>query len=121
MDGPRTITTGITVQPNEITEELRRPISQELLARDVTRFGVRRQGWHPPQYPHRVHLERFRDRHVHHEERAEASGLGQNPMVAMTIDNEVHPPKILLSRGRAELDFVDGIPDEFLQAPAPTR
>jgi hypothetical protein len=37
-------------------------------------------------------------------------------MVAMTIDTEVHPPKILLIRGRAELDFVDGIPDEYLRA-----
>jgi hypothetical protein len=37
-------------------------------------------------------------------------------MVALTIDTEAHPPKILLIRGRAELDFVDGIPDEYLQA-----
>ena len=36
-------------------------------------------------------------------------------MVALTIDTEVHPPKVLLIRGRAELDFVDGIPDEYLQ------
>jgi hypothetical protein len=37
-------------------------------------------------------------------------------MVALTIDTEAHPPTILLIRGRAELDFVDGIPDEYLQA-----
>ena len=42
--------------------------------------------------------------------------LSEKPMVALTIDTEVHPPKILLIRGRAELDFVDGIPDEYLQA-----
>jgi hypothetical protein len=42
--------------------------------------------------------------------------LRNNPTVALTIDTEVHPPKILLIRGRAELDFVDGIPDEYLQA-----
>jgi len=42
--------------------------------------------------------------------------LGENPMVALTIDTEVHPPKILLIRGWAELDFVDGIPDEYLKA-----
>jgi hypothetical protein len=28
----------------------------------------------------------------------------------------VHPPKILLIRGPAELDFVDGIPDDYLRA-----
>jgi hypothetical protein len=53
---------------------------------------------------------------VHVEERSEAPGLRNNPMVALTIDTEVHPPKILLIRGRAELDFVAGIPDEYLQA-----
>lgn len=37
-------------------------------------------------------------------------------MVALTIDTEAHPPKILLIRGRAELEFVDGIPDEYFQA-----
>ena len=42
--------------------------------------------------------------------------LRDNPTVALTIDTEAHPPKILLIRGRAELDFVDGIPDEFLRA-----
>ena len=36
-------------------------------------------------------------------------------MVALTIDTEVHPPKILLIRGRAALDPVEGIPDEYLQ------
>ena len=53
---------------------------------------------------------------MHDEERPEAPGPAQNPMVALTIDTEVHPPKILLIRGRAELDVVDGIPDEYLQA-----
>src|SRR2546429_9184040 len=30
---------GMTVQPNEITEDLNRPISQELLGRDLTRLA----------------------------------------------------------------------------------
>jgi hypothetical protein len=41
--------------------------------------------------------------------------LRQNPMVALTIDTEAHPPKILLIRGRAALDVVEGIPPEYLQ------
>src|SRR5689334_25173556 len=41
--------------------------------------------------------------------------LRENPAVALTIDTEVHPPAILLIRGRAELDVVQGIPDEYLQ------
>ena len=43
------------------------------------------------------------------------AALRRNPAVALTIDTEVHPPKILLIRGRAELDVVDGIPDEYLE------
>ena len=46
---------------------------------------------------------------------AKLPALRQNPAVALTIDTEVHPPKILLIRGRAELDVVEGIPDEYLQ------
>lgn len=41
--------------------------------------------------------------------------LRRNPAVALTIDTEVHPPQVLLIRGRAELDPVEGIPEEFLQ------
>jgi Pyridoxamine 5'-phosphate oxidase len=43
------------------------------------------------------------------------ASLRRNPAVALTIDTEVHPPKILLLRGEAVLDEVDGIPDEYLQ------
>jgi hypothetical protein len=52
---------------------------------------------------------------VHGQERPQTSGLRHNPAVAHTIDTELHPPKILLIRGRAELDIVEGIPDEYLE------
>ncbi|MGN6695899.1 MAG: pyridoxamine 5'-phosphate oxidase family protein [Aquihabitans sp.] len=100
---------------NEITEILARPYSQELLARDLVRLAyVAADGtprnvpiaftWNgtdlvmctPPNAPKLV-------------------SLRQNPKVALTIDTEVHPPKILLIHGTVELDEVDGIPDEFLQ------
>jgi len=42
------------------------------------------------------------------------AALRKNPAVALTIDTEVHPPKILLLRGQAALDVVDGIPEEYL-------
>ncbi|MDH6222825.1 hypothetical protein [Streptomyces pseudovenezuelae] len=41
--------------------------------------------------------------------------LRENPVAALTIDTEVHPPTILLIRGRVEPDVVDGIPEEYLQ------
>nr|WP_055501649.1 hypothetical protein [Nonomuraea pusilla] len=42
--------------------------------------------------------------------------LRENRMVALTIGAEPRPPWILLVRGRAGLDVVDGVPDEHLQA-----
>jgi len=46
---------------------------------------------------------------------AKLHALRVNPMVALTIDTEVHPPKTLFIRGRAELDEVEGIPFEYLR------
>ena len=42
--------------------------------------------------------------------------LTANPKVALTIDTDTSPPHILLVRGTASVEIVDGIPDEFLEA-----
>ena len=44
--------------------------------------------------------------------------LQRDPRVALTIDTGVdqQPPNILLVRGAASVEIVDGIPDEFLAA-----
>jgi hypothetical protein len=39
-----------------------------------------------------------------------------NPKVALTIDQGAFPPKVLLIRGTAEVELVDGIPDGYLTA-----
>src|ERR671914_405062 len=115
-DGPRTTTGGITVQPNEITEVLNRPISQELLARDVTRLAYVAKDGTPRNVPIIFTWNGSEIVMCTSKNAPKLQALSENPMVALTIDTEVHPPKILLIRGRAELDFVDGIPDEYLQA-----
>ena len=98
------------MQPNEITEVLNRPISQQLLGRDVTRLAyVAKDGtprnvpiiftWNgsqivmctrgaPAARSHRV---------VAPKHPPKLQALSENPMVALTIDTEVHPPKILLN------------------------
>jgi nitroimidazol reductase NimA-like FMN-containing flavoprotein (pyridoxamine 5'-phosphate oxidase superfamily) len=40
--------------------------------------------------------------------------LAVDPAVALTIDTNEFPPKILLVRGTAEMETVDGIPDEYV-------
>ena len=42
--------------------------------------------------------------------------LAANPHVALTIDTEAFPPNILLVRGVAKIDIVQGIPEEYWAA-----
>ena len=104
------------MQPNEITEVLNRPISQELLARDITRLAYVAKDGTPRTIPIGFTWNGSEIVMCTAKNAPKLPALRKNPTVALTIDTEVHPPKILLIRGRAELDFVDGIPDEYLQA-----
>ena len=104
------------MQPNEITEVLNRPISQELLARDITRLAYVAKDGTPRTIPIAFTWNGSEIIMCTTKNAPKLSALRNNPTVALTIDTEVHPPKILLIRGQAELDFVDGIPDECLQA-----
>jgi hypothetical protein len=47
---------------------------------------------------------------------AKVRALQQNPRVAITIDTEGYPPRVLLVRGAARVDLVDGVPDEYVEA-----
>jgi hypothetical protein len=44
--------------------------------------------------------------------------LQANPSVALTIDSNVNPAKVLMIRGRADLSFVDGLVQEYELAAA---
>jgi hypothetical protein len=103
------------MQPNEITEVLNRPISQELLARDLTRLAYVARDGTPRNVPIGFIWNGSEIVMCTATNAPKLPSLRANPMVALTIDTEVHPPRILLIRGRAELDVVDGIPDEYLQ------
>ena len=112
--GRRTIR--MPVQPNEITEVLNRPISRELLARDLTRLAYVAKDGTPRNVPMAFSWNGSEIVMCTSKNAPKLPALRKNPAVALTIDTEVHPPKILLIRGRAELDVVDGIPDEYLEA-----
>jgi hypothetical protein len=105
----------VTMQPNEITEVLNRPISQELLAHDLTRLAYVAKDGTPRNVPIGFTWNGSEIVMCTTKNAPKLPALRNNPMVALTIDTEVHPPKILLIRGRAELDVVDGIPEEYLQ------
>ena len=103
------------MQPHEIAAVLDRPASQELLARDLTRLAYVAKDGTPRSIPIAFTWNGTEIVMCTAKNAPKLPALRHNPAVALTIDTEVHPPKILLIRGRAELDTVDGIPEEFLQ------
>jgi pyridoxamine 5'-phosphate oxidase-like protein len=104
-----------TLQPDEITEVLNRPISRELLDRDLTRLAYVAKDGTPRNVPIGFTWNGSQIVMCTATNAPKLPSLRANPTVALTIDTEVHPPKILLIRGRAELDVVEGIPEEYLQ------
>lgn len=42
--------------------------------------------------------------------------LQADPRVALTIDTSTFPPHVLLVRGTAALEIVEGVPDEFIES-----
>ncbi|MEU8232986.1 pyridoxamine 5'-phosphate oxidase family protein [Actinoplanes sp. NPDC048967] len=100
---------------DEITEVLHRPLSQQMLARDLTRLAYVAKDGTPRNVPIAFTWNGSQIVMCTSTNAPKLPALRVNPMVALTIDTEVHPPKILLIRGRAELDVVDGIPQEYLQ------
>ena len=104
-----------TMQPNEISEVLDRPLSQELLARDLARLGYVAKDGTPRTIPIAFTWNGTEIVMCTAKNAPKLTALRHNPAVALTIDTEVHPPKLLLIRGQAELDVVEGIPEEYLQ------
>ena len=98
-----------------IDEVLKRPHSQELLARDLARLAFVAPDGTPRSIPIAIHWNGSEIVMCTSTNARKLPMLRRNPAVALTIDTESHPPKILLIRGQAELDVVDGIPDEYLQ------
>ncbi|GAA0496117.1 pyridoxamine 5'-phosphate oxidase [Paractinoplanes deccanensis] len=103
------------MERHEITAVLSRPISQELLARDLLRMAYVAKDGTPRAIPIAFTWNGSEIVVCTPKNAPKLHSLRRRPEVALTIDTEVHPPKILLIRGRAELDVVDGIPEEYLQ------
>lgn len=104
------------MEPNELAEILDRPLSREMLARDITRLAYVAKDGTPRNVPIGFSWNGTEIVMCTPTNAPKLAALRANPAVALTIDTEVHPPTILLVRGRAELDVVDGIPDEYLEA-----
>jgi hypothetical protein len=103
------------MQSHQISEVLNRPLSQELLARDMARLAYVAKDGTPRAIPIGFTWNGSEVVMCTPTNAPKLTALRHNPAVALTIDTEVHPPKILLIRGVVELDVVEGIPDEYLE------
>ena len=103
------------MQPNEITEVLNRPGSQQMLSRDVARLAYVATDGTPRVIPIAFTWNGTQLVMCTTKNAPKLRALRRDPSVALTIDTEVHPPTMLLVRGTAELDVVDGIPEEYLR------
>ncbi len=104
------------MRADEVGEVLSNPLSQELLKRDVARLAFVATDGTPRVIPIGIFWNGSEIVICTTKNARKLKALRRNPAVALTIDTEVHPPDVLLLRGDAELDPVDGIPDEYLQA-----
>jgi hypothetical protein len=103
------------MQPSEVADVLNRPLSRELLGRGFTRLAYVAKDGTPRCIPIGFFWNGTEIVVCTTKNAAKVPALRQNPAVALTIDTEGFPPRMLLIRGQAELDVVDGIPEEYLQ------
>lgn len=99
----------------DVAEVLRKPISRDMLNRDIARLAYVAEDGTPRVVPIGFTWNGSEIVMCTPTNAPKLVSLRRNPAVALTIDTEVHPPIILLLRGEAVLDEVDGIPDEYLQ------
>ena len=104
------------MQTKDVADILNKPISQEMLNRDLARLAYIAKDGTPRVVPIGFTWNGSEVVMCSPTNAPKLASLRQNPAVALTIDTEVHPPNILLIRGEAVLDEVEGIPDEYLQA-----
>jgi hypothetical protein len=104
------------MQPSDVADVLKQPLSQEMLDRDLARLAYVAKDGTPRVVPIGFAWNGSELVMCSPTNAPKLVSLRRNPAVALTIDTEVHPPNLLLIRGEAVLDEVEGIPDEYFQA-----
>jgi len=102
---------------DEIAEILAKPYSQQLInGPEPARMAYNGLDGDPRVIPIGFWIEDNRIGMATIPKAPKVAALRKNPNVALTIDQGAFPPKVLLIRGTAEVELVDGIPDGYLVA-----
>lgn len=100
-----------------VTETLAKPLSQQLLASGIpARFAYTALDGDPRAVPIGFLWTGSEIKMYTVPTSAKVKALKKNPRVAITIDTEGFPPNVLLIRGAASLELVDGVPDGYVEA-----
>jgi nitroimidazol reductase NimA-like FMN-containing flavoprotein (pyridoxamine 5'-phosphate oxidase superfamily) len=106
-----------TMSAEAITEVMNRPYALALLAsRTPARLAYTSLQGDPRVVPVGYDWDGTQLRVASATTSAKTAALQANSRVALSIDTEDFPPKVLLLRGTAHVEVVDGVPDVFLQA-----
>ena len=100
---------------DDVLQVLNDPLAQELLHSNIpARLAYTGRDGAPRAIPIALHWtgQEFVVRTPPHATKVQA--LQTNPQVALTIDTNAFPPHVLLVRGTASVDVVDGVPSEYL-------
>ena len=101
----------------QVLEVLNRPYSRELLESNIpARLAYTARDGSPRVIPIGFHWDGARFFVCTTPKAAKVQALTADPRVALTIDTNEFPPKVLLVRGTASLEVVNGVPDEYLEA-----
>jgi len=102
---------------DEITEILAKPYAQQLLnGPEPARMAYVGLDGHPRAIPIGFWVEGEHVVMATVPKSAKVAALRHNPHVALTIDQGAFPPKVLLIRGVAEVELIQGVPDGYLTA-----
>jgi len=99
----------------QIDEVMRDPVAQELLTSAIpARVAYTGLDGFPRVVPMGVHWNGTALVVCSPTNAAKVKALQAKPQVAVTVDTDIPPQKVLFVRGRASVEIVDGVPDEYL-------
>lgn len=103
------------MRPENVTRVLNDPLAQELVHSNIpARMAYPGTDGSPRVIPIGFHWDGAQFVVCTAPTAPKVRALAANPKVALTIDTNTQPPKVLLVRGTASITVVDGVPPEFL-------
>ncbi len=102
----------------QVIHVLNDPLGQDLLnTNSLARLAYLGRRWLSTGDPDWVLLEWCSDHRLYWRTTApKVRALGRNPKVALTIDTDTQPPHVLLVRGTAQIEVIEGVAFEYLAA-----